>query len=259
MAVALIPALVDIISEDAVVTAAGDALVDAAGAAVIDGGGDLLMSTAADGQEVLTPIFDDPNVPLGPNDPLTSGDLGQVTKGQLYALWQDAKTFARWTGREIMKGALLQTAMEVIESELEKRPSGESDISSLVQTLGSIASALKAWNAVTTDWRQWAVKHFELRFTFGMIEVEGTVLSRFEIFRNHIADLDTYLEKTLAPLVADIEKVNADVGGLRAATKVYGGMIETLALELQAKETLMQKAGLNAHADEVKTALNLVS
>ena len=75
-----------------------------------------------EGQTILESMLEDAGTIQGSAEVLGPGDLGQITKGQLHALWQDAKTFAHCTGRESMKGALFEAALETIEALLENIP-----------------------------------------------------------------------------------------------------------------------------------------
>ncbi|KAI0973476.1 hypothetical protein F4678DRAFT_477920 [Xylaria arbuscula] len=216
-----------------------------------------------DTEPYLEPIFDNPDIIPGPDDPLGPGNLGQLTKGQIEALWQDSKTFARWTGREIMKGALFQVALDTIQEEFEKKPPSGVDVSGVLQVIGSVASVMKTVIAITTDWRRWGVMHFPDRAEYGALTVDDILLLRFEIWRTKLADLDTYLETTLAPQLAAVGRSDGtaelDIGKLRASTKVYVEMIATIATEINMKEALMMRSGLQSHMGDVQKAQSLFS
>ncbi|KAI1162302.1 hypothetical protein F5B18DRAFT_624684 [Nemania serpens] len=252
-------ALADFITSEEVIAAGAEALAD-----------DVAGETAADlligGTEVdpyLEPIFDNPDAIPGPDDPLGPGNLGQLTKGQIEALWQDSKTFARWTGREIMKGALFQAALNTIQGELDKKPPSGVDLSGLLQVLGSVGSAMKVLGAITTDWRRWAVGHFPDRADYGALTVDDVIILRFEIWRTKLADLDTYLEGTLGPQLAALGgtggAADLNVGKLRALMKVYAGMVVDIAVEVKSKESLMMHSGLQNHVVDAQKAQDLLT
>ncbi|KAI1115085.1 hypothetical protein F5Y14DRAFT_450445 [Nemania sp. NC0429] len=252
-------ALADFLTAEEVVAAGAEALTDEIGG---EAAADILIGgTEAD--PYLEPIFDDPGSVPGPDDPLGPGDLGKLTKGQLEALWQDGRTFARWTGREIMKGALFQAALDEIQDELDKKPPAGVDASDLLRTLGSVASATQLVAAITADWRRWAVRHFPDRAGYGALTVDDVIILRFEIWRTRLADLDTYLATTLGPKLAALGKAeNAaelDVGGLRASVKEYVGMVLDIAVEVKAKEALMMSSGLQNHVADAQKAQSLLS
>lgn len=252
--------LVEVVSEADVEAAAADALVDATGEEVIGDGAKLLTSTTEDGKIVLEPIFD-ADASTGSAEVLGPGDLGNLTKGQFHALWDNIKTFARWTGREIMKGALFQVGIEALETLLAKNPTPGVDNSDLKQIIGSVAASLKILTNVTTEWRRWCVRHFPNRNDYGMVNVEDTIISRFEIFRNNLGGFSVYMLKTLAPLLAQAHKDldGANIGGLKAAMKEYADKILTQSKEVKQKESLMMHAGLQDHSDDVQKARDLLN
>ena len=253
--------LVEVVTEADIEAAATSALIDLTGEEIIGGGADLLIGTTGEGEVILEPIFEDAGAPLTPGNVLVPGELGNITKSQLHALWQDAKTFARWTGREIMKGALFEAGLETIKTALATNPPPGFELFDLKKTLGSVSASLKVLTQITTEWRRWCIKQFSKRNTFGMIRIENTLLVRFEIFRNKLGSLSTYMEKTLGPLLAQLNKSidSANIGGLKAAMKTYADMILALSNGVKEKENLMMHAGLKDHKDEVQKFRDLLN
>ncbi|KAI0817311.1 hypothetical protein GGR55DRAFT_12140 [Xylaria sp. FL0064] len=251
--------LADFLTAEDVIAAGTEALTDeVAGEAATD-----ILISGTETNPYLEPIFDNPDVIPGPDDSLGPGDLGKLTKGQVGALWQDSKTFARWTGREIMKGALFQVVLDTIQDELNKKPPSRVDVSGLLQVLGSVASVMKILGTITTDWRHWVVRHFPDRADYGALTVDDVIILRFEIWRTKLADLDTYLEVTLSPQLAVLGgstgAADLDVGQLRASMKEYARMVYDIAVEVKIKETLMVRSGLQDHVVDAQRAQSLLS
>ncbi|KAF3930374.1 hypothetical protein AA313_de0202325 [Arthrobotrys entomopaga] len=253
--------LVTVITEADVEAAASIALLDGAGEELIAGGAELLTGTTAEGEVILEPIFEEAGNTAATVDLVGSADLGNLTKGQLHALWQDAKTFARWTGREIMKGALFQAGLEAVEALVAKNPSPGPDYSDLVQAIGAVGASLKILTEVTAEWRRWCVKSFSKRGEFGQVNVEDILILRFEILRNKLGNVSSYMQKTLAPLLAQLNKnINsANIGGLKGAMRTYADMILAVSKGIKEKEALMMHAGLKDHHDELQKARNVLN
>ncbi|EON68428.1 hypothetical protein W97_07752 [Coniosporium apollinis CBS 100218] len=253
--------LVALISEADLEAAASTALVDDAGEELIAGGAGLLTGTTAEGEIILEPIFEEAGSAATTTDLVGSADLANLSKGQLHALWQDAKTFARWTGREIMKGALFQVGLEAVVALIAKNPSPGPDTSDLVQAIGAVGASLKILKEVSTEWRRWCIKNFSKREEFGQVRAEDNLILRFEIFRNKLGDVSSYMQKTLAPLLAQVNKNtdSANIGGLKGAMRTYADMILAVSKGIKEKEALMMHAGLKDHHDELQKARDVLN
>lgn len=168
--------------------------------------------------------------------------------------------FAAWVGKEILKGAVLQTAVETWQVEVQKnagRPGAAG--SAFVDLLGRIVEALKVAAAVTKDWRQWTVKNYHQRAEYGMVNVENVVIYRFEVLRSDLADLDDELQK-LAPKVRDTSRQasqNADMGAMREATVQYVKSCQDIVWRMEDKERLMVKK-LEPRKEELQKAHDLL-
>ncbi|KAJ1326998.1 hypothetical protein MN608_08447 [Microdochium nivale] len=252
--------LAAVISEADVEAAASTALLDVAGEELIAGGTELLTGTTAEGEIILEPIFEEAGSAAAAN--LTgAADVANLSRGQLNLLWQDAKTFARWTGREIMKGALFQVGLETVKALMAKSPSPGPDYSDLIQAIGAVGGALKILTTVTTEWRKWSVKNFSKRQDFGQVRIEDTLLLRFEIFRNKLGEISFYMQKNLGPLLAQVNKNidKANISELKSGMRAYADKVLALSKEINDKEVLMMHAGLKDHRDEVQRARDLLN
>lgn len=252
--------LLAVISEADVEAAASTALLDVAGEELIAGGAELLTGTTAEGEIILEPIFEEAGSGAAA-DLIGSADVANLSRGQLNLLWQDAKTFARWTGREIMKGALFQVGFEAVEGLMAKHPPPGPDYSDLIQAIGAVGGALKILTDVTTEWRKWSVKHFSKREEFGQVRVEDTLILRFEIFRNKLGQISFYMQKNLGPLLAQVKNNidKANISGLKSGMRTYADMVLAISKGIKEKEVLMMHAGLKDRYDDLQKARDLLN
>lgn len=244
----------DLIAEGEAESLAAEVLLDETGVELVAGASDLLMGGAEPWEEAgMTNV--EGVVPKDMIAILDGPASNALSAAQSHTLLSQARYFAGWVGKEILKGALFQVAMETLMSARAAKAKPFEPESPTTQLLEKIVRVLKATISVTKDWRQWAIAHYPKRKQYGTLTVQDVILYRFEIFRSNLADLDVELQK-LAPLLKDASKAgeNANMGLLRAAAVKYVSLCQDISVMLGDKGRLMVQARLNPHGEELQKA-----
>ncbi|KAH8898735.1 hypothetical protein GQ53DRAFT_359529 [Thozetella sp. PMI_491] len=180
-------------------------------------------------------------------------------------VWASAKTFGKFVGVELAKGALFYAGtklMETIFTNISKAggSSGASpDNQKSLQITQTINKAGNILQDALDTWSKWQTAHYGDRESFGSVKASGIDIQIFQILQSGVANLGEKRDK-MGTLVkqANKDKTLKSVTALLTADIDYAKSVVDLSLEISTSMTAMTNAGLPTKQAEVQAAYDML-
>ncbi|KAF4444409.1 hypothetical protein F53441_11134 [Fusarium austroafricanum] len=207
-----------------------------------------------------------------PDAPEKAKELEKKWSKMFKNVWASAKTFGKFVGVELAKGALFTAGMVLLQDVLAKLAAQQQQAQAgsttatpaqpdpRVQAIQAINQAGKILHDAIKTWTKWQAAHFSDRDSFGTITVENFPISIFQILQSDISTLGDQRDKML-PLVITIKKTQAlsDIQALLTADIAYAQAVLSLSNQISSNMTALTAAGLPSKTTEIQNAVNILT
>lgn len=177
--------------------------------------------------------------------------------------WESRKSFGKWVGTEIGKGALFVVGMKVVEAAFEqfakpkdgKKPSKEAK--EAADMAKKSTAAMKIVKKVLEAWNKWLVHNYLKRKSFGSVKAEGVNVWHYQVFQSQVADLNDIRNGavTKAATKAAKSKEISDIKSLVKKEQKLVKEMKTVSKWLHDNGKKLTEAGLEEYTtDEAKAS-----
>lgn len=237
-------------TEAGTAAAEGTTTAGEAGTTTGEAGGTAGESGAAGASKV--PVFD-----------MTASGTTAGANAARQAIMDGAIQFGKWAAVQATKQALFYAGMKGAEALFHAMAGSSTDpaAAALAAKVNLTNTAVDALHTTTQDWAQWSTGHYDKRASYGSVDVLGTSVTHFAFLQYNLGGLADMLSEQVAPaLVAfNKSKTAADLDTLRAALLAYAQKVKAQSDSMAQNEQAMVADGLQAHQEDVASAIAALS
>ncbi|EFY89491.1 hypothetical protein J3459_014766 [Metarhizium acridum] len=171
---------------------------------------------------------------------------------------QSAIAFTKWLAKQAVELALFEAGMRAIEAAINALTPENPDRAEMQRLIRKMHTAIPKLQKAVNGWLSWSRHHFDNRTSFGVIEVWGTPILRFDVLQNKLAALSDIRHKKLVPLSkgANISKTKSSLQTLMTAVEGYANGVTKVNDFVRSACQAMVAYGLEDYQADIESALS---